>query len=166
MLISLEWLNEFVDIKDLSPEEIDISVKRLCETKFYLNCFFGQTPISCLTPLYPMPFTTLLEKIHSDKLYDESKAYKYKFKNETVESYYTFLQTWAEVVYEKYTTIDRAYVELSFEEFEKIEYERKRLSDLLKLDLEFIVASQPINNLNDDEQQMLFNAYVNKIKDI
>lgn len=150
----------------LYPEEIETNVRSLLNSKFYSNCFFGQTPISCLTPLYPMPSTSLLEKIHSDNLYDESRTYKYRFESKIIEDYYIFLHNWSKAVFEKYAAIDSEYVTIKYEELEKIENCRKRLGNLLKLDLEFIAASQPINQLQDDELQVLLNKYFEKIKEI
>lgn len=150
----------------LSPEEIAHNISRLLNSKFYLNCFFGQTPISCLTPLYPMPSTPLLEKIRLDNLFDGSKPYKYRFEDKVIEDYYFFLQNWSKAVSEKYEALDNQYVFIEYRESEKTENCRKRLSDLLKLDLEFIEASQPIKQLKDEELQILLNKYLEKIKEI
>lgn len=150
----------------LTVEEFRQNMKYLLKTRFYELCFFGQSPVSLLDPLYPMPNTRFCQTLVDAGIYDDSIFHKYKFVCEDIQYIFERLQRWRKVVGEKYSEIDLHYKKIDYYDVEQTEKCMGRLQELLRVDVEFL--NEMINNSYRDEKiwDLIESNYNREIRDI
>jgi len=121
----------------ITMEELFDNISTLHSTKFYENSFFGQTPISCLSPLFPMPTTNIYELLNERELYRSEIPYKYIFQDTNIQAMYNELESWRNTIRKEYEKIDSRYKYTDYGA-QKNRNLLKELRSLLKKDIEFL----------------------------
>ena len=141
----------------ITIEELKNNIIRLLNVEFYNLCYWGQTPISLLSPLYPMPGTRFEKKLIDSGLYDGSIFHKYRFINDDVQYIYDKLDQWRNVVKKKYIELDLHYKAVIFGDRKEDKICTSKLRTLLRIDIEFL--NELINSHFRDENEWM---YINK----
>jgi len=121
----------------ITMEELFENISTLLSSKFYENSFFGQTPISCLSPLFPMPMTNIYKLLNEKKLYKPEILHKYIFQDTKIQSFYEELESWRNGIRKEYEIIDNRYKNTDYISIENQKL-LEELRNLLKKDIEFL----------------------------
>lgn len=143
----------------LTIDEFKCNVENLMLSKFYENCYFSQSPISCLGPLYPMPYTKFYDELIELNMYDDSIFHKYKFIDENIQMLYENLDKWKKMVSLKYTEIDSEYKLVKPRDDNGFKDCLDRLRSLLKMDIEFLNEFAAIDLNSEDKREEIFSKY-------
>ena len=150
----------------LTIKEFKCNVEKLLSSKFYENCYFTQSPISCLGPLYPMQYTQFYNELIELKMFDDSIFHKYKFVDPDIEYLYGKLDDWKLKVSIKYAEIDTEYKKINVTDEEGFNTCLSRLRNLLKTDLEFLNEIANIYIYSDEQYKSIFNKYCVRLENI
>lgn len=150
----------------VTMEEIKTNIQNLIDIKFYENCYFSQTPISCLEPLYPMPNTKFYNTLKEMDMYDDSVFHKYNFADETVQFLYCLIEEWRKVIYNKYIDIDSNFKQIDYFDNERYIKCIAKLRELLKVDIEFLRDIANIDFRQDNQYKDLYSSYCVKVNNV